>query len=249
MVASQFPTFSSTMRQNTPDVILRAFSIGVARSRFLFSTAVMLLLLSGCALTLNDPATPASRILSAEEENELESFLVRAEEALTKDLLDPSQQSSATYLFRQALSLDPNNAKAERGLEQVVERYVALAMTAARQGDTDRAGGLLASSRLIDPEHMSIGPTSEFINAIDTSQRESVIIRGLSSLALTGAIDRLVRGTGTSCRYRISAANDGRARELYQLLRKAFVRNNVKRRPRATTEISTPERLERICTK
>lgn len=237
------------MRQNRPDVILRAFCIGVAQRRFSFATAVMLLLLSGCAATSIDPATPTSRILSAEEENQLESLLVRAEEALTKGLLDPFQQSSATYLFRQALSLDPNNAEAERGLEQIVERYVALAMTAARQGDTDRAGDLLASSRLIDPEHMSIGPTSEFINAVDTSQRESVIIRGLSASALADAIDRLVREAGTSCRYRISAANDERARELYQLLREAFARNDVKRRPRAATEISTPDRLERICTK
>jgi hypothetical protein len=123
-----------------------------------------------------------------------------------------------------------------------------LALTAARQGNTDLARDLLTRSRVIDPEHLSVGPTLEFINAIDTSQQESVIIRGLSASALTDEMDHLFRNGGPGCRYRISAANDGRARELYRLLREGFARNNINRRPRAATEISTPDRLERVCT-
>ena len=236
------------MRQNRPDVILRAFCIGVAQRRFSFATAVMLLLLSGCAATSIDPATPSSRILSAEEENQLESLLVRAEEALTKGLLDPSQQSSATYLFRQALSLDPKNAEAERGLEQIVERYVALAMTAARQGDTDRAGDLLASSRLIDPEHMSIGPTSEFINAVDTSQRESVIIRGLVTSAL--AVLSIAWFARQERVVDIEFPQPTMASEgTVSIAAGSICPKRRQAPPRAATEISTPDRLERICTK
>ena len=237
------------MRRYSPDVILRAISTGGASFRRSVATAVMLFLLWGCAGTSVDPTTSSTRPLSAEEKSQLESLLASAEEALVNDLLDVSKPDSAPHLFQQALSLDPNNAEAERGLEQVVERYVALALTAAGQGNTNLARDLLARSRLIDPEHMSVRPTDEFIDAIDTSQRESVIIRGLSASALTDAIDNLVRDAGPNCRYRISAANDGRARELYQLLRQGFVRNQINRRPRAATEISTPDRLERICTK
>ncbi len=237
------------MRRYSPDVILRAISAGGASFRGSVATAVMLFLLWGCAGTSLDPTTSSTRPLSAEEKSQLESLLASAEEALVNDLLDVSKPDGATHLFQRALSLDPNNAEAERGLEQIVERYVALALTAAGQGNTNLARDLLARSRLIDPEHMSVGPTDEFIDAIDTSQRESVIIRGLSASALTDAIDNLVRDAGPKCRYRISATNDGRARELYQLLRQGFVRNQKYRRPRAATEISTPDRLERICTK
>ena len=236
------------MRRNSPDVILRATCAGPAGARRAVATTVMLFLLWGCVGISVDPTTSSSRPLSAEEENQVESLLVRAEKALASDLLDVSKPDSATYLYRHALSLDPNNTEAERGLEQIVERYVALALTAARQGNTDLARDLLTRSRVIDPEHLSVGPTLEFVNAIDTSQQESVIIRGLSASALTDAIDHLVRSAGPGCRYRISAANDGRARELYRLLREGFARNNINRRPRAATEISTPDRLERICT-
>ena len=236
------------MRRNSPDVILRATCAGAAGTRRAVATSVVLFFLWGCVGISVDPTTSSSRPLSAEEENQVESLLVRAEKALASDLLDVSKPDSATYLYRHALSLDPNNTEAERGLEQIVERYVALALTAARQGNTDLARDLLTRSRVIDPEHLSVGPTLEFVNAIDTSQQESVIIRGLSASALTDAIDHLVRSAGPGCRYRSSAANDGRARELYRLLREGFARNNINRRPRAATEISTPDRLERICT-
>ena len=236
------------MRRNSPDVILRATRAGPAGARRAVATTVMLFLLWGCVGISVDPTTSSSRPLSAEEKNQVESLLVRAEKALASDLLDVSKPDSATHLYRHALSLDPDNTEAERGLEQIVERYVALALTAARQGNTDLARDLLTRSRVIDPEHLSVGPTLEFINAIDTSQQESVIIRGLTPSALTDAIDNLVRNAGAACRYRISAANDGRARELYRLLREGFARNNINRRPRAATEISTPDRLERVCT-
>ena len=236
------------MRRNNPDVIARTTSAGAASARRPVATTVMLFLLWGCVSVSVDPTTSSSRPLSAEEKNQVESLLVRAEKALASDLLDVSKPDSATYLYQRALSLDPNSAEAERGLEQIVERYVALALTAARQGNSDLARDLLTRSRAIDPEHLSVGPTLEFINAIDTSQQESVIIRGLTPSALTDAIDNLVRNAGAGCRYRISAANDGRARELYRMLREGFVRNNINRRPRAATEISTPDRLERICT-
>lgn len=237
------------MRRKKPDVILPAISVWRASAQHTLVSAAMLFLLWGCAGTSIDPTTASSRPLSAEEESQLESLLIRAENALANDLLDVSKPDSATYLFQQVLSLDPASEEAKRGLEQIVERYLALALTAARQGDTNLARDLLTRSRLIDPEHLSVRPTNEFIDAIDTSQRESVIIRGLAASALADAIDNLVRNTGPGCRYRISAANDERARELYQLLRQGFVRAQINHRPRAATEISTPDRLERICTK
>ena len=235
------------MRRKKPDVILPAISVWRARARNALVSAAMTFLLCGCIGTSVDPTAASNRPLSAEDESRLEPLLMSAENALANDLLDLSKPHSATYLFQQVLSQDPTNAEAKRGLEQIVERYVALALTAAEQGDTNLARDLLARSRLIDPAHPSVRPTSEFINTIDTSQRESVIIRELSASALSDAIDDLVRDAGSSCRFRISAANDERARALYQLLRQGFVRNQINRRPRAATKISTPDRLERIC--
>jgi hypothetical protein len=89
------------------------------------------------------------------------------------------------------------------------------------------------------------------VQTVDTSRREIVTLRGLSETKLRETIEAMVRGmvqgTQPNCRFRIYAANDVRTRRLYQLLRESFQRNDLNRRPRATSSISTPERLERIC--
>jgi len=71
-----------------------------------------------------------------------------AENALADDLLDISKPHSATYLFQEVLSRDPTNAEAKRGLEQIVERYVALALTAAEQGRYEPCTGFTRAQPL-----------------------------------------------------------------------------------------------------
>ena len=79
------------MRRYSPDVILRAISMGDASFRRSVATAVMLFLLWGCAGTSVEPMTSSTRPLSAEEKSQLESLLAGAEEALVNDLLDVSK--------------------------------------------------------------------------------------------------------------------------------------------------------------
>jgi hypothetical protein len=89
------------------------------------------------------------------------------------------------------------------------------------------------------------------VQTVDTSRREIVTLRGLSESKLRATIEAMVQGMvqgiQPNCRFRIYAANDARTRHLYQLLRESFLRNDLNRRPRAASSISTPERLERIC--
>lgn len=216
---------------------------------------IMLLLSSGCGTLPKQPSAEPERTLSATEKRQVQALIFAAEDAMANSHLSFPDDGSALSLYRQALRLDPKSAHAQRGLETIIEHYVALALKAASRGDTATARALLDRGRDIDPTHPSIGPTAQFVQTVDTSRREIVTLRGLSETKLRETIEAMVRGmvrgmvqgTQPNCRFRIYAANDVRTRRLYQLLRESFQRNDLNRRPRATSSISTPERLERIC--
>ncbi len=207
----------------------------------------MLLLNGGCATLSKQTVARPDRTLSAAEKREVQEHIYAAEDAMTNNHFSIPNDGSALSLYRKALRLDPKNAQAQRGLEVIIEHYVALALKAAKRNDTARASRLLNRGRDIDPTHPSIGPTEQYLKNVDTSHREIVTLRGLSEAKLRATINALVQGIAPSCRFRIYAADDANARRLYQLLRESFLHHDLNRRPRTASSISTPERLERIC--
>jgi tetratricopeptide (TPR) repeat protein len=207
----------------------------------------MLLLNGGCATLSKQTVAEPGRTLSAAEKRKVQEHIYAAEDAMANNHLSIPNDGSALSLYQQALRLDPKNAQAKRGVEVIIEHYVALALKAATRDDTASARRLLNRGRDIDPTHPSIGPTEQFLQNVDTSHREIVTLRGLSEAKLRATINALVKGIPPSCRFGIHAANDASARRLYQLLRESFLHHDLNRRPRAASSISTPERLERIC--
>ena len=201
----------------------------------------------GCETIEQQSASGQVRALSDAEKREVQTLIYDAEDAFANNHLGFTHDGSALTLYRQVLRLDPENAQAQRGMEKIIEHYIALALRAANRFDTATARTLLDRGRQIDPTHPSIAPAEQFIQTIDTSHREVVILRGLTDAKVRATINALVQGVQKTCRFRIFAANDARTRHLYQLLRASFLRNDLNRRPRASSNISTPERLERIC--
>ena len=208
---------------------------------------IMLLLSSGCGTLPKQPSAEPERTLSATEKRQVQALIFAAEDAMANSHLSFPDDGSALRLYRQALRLDPKSALAQRGLETIIEHYVALALKAANRGDTATARALLNRGRDIDPTHPSIGPTAQFVQTVDTSRREIVTLRGLSDVRLRATMKALVQGIQPNCRFRIYATNDARTRYLYQVLRESFLGAGLNHRPRAASNISTPERLERIC--
>lgn len=219
------------------------------RAHLLLALAVtfMLLLVSGCENLHKSPSADPARTLSAAEKRQVQTLIYAAEDAIASDHLSLPEDGSALSLYQQALRLDPQSAQAQRGIEGIIERYVALALKAANRGDTATARALLERGRQIDPTHPSLAPTEQFVQTLDTSHREIVTLRGLSDVRLRATIKALVQGIQPNCRFRIYATNDARTRYLYQVLRESFLGAGLNHRPRAASNISTPERLERIC--
>ncbi len=237
------------MHTNKPALneAIHAPSAQSANPLLAIAVTIMLLLNSGCETLPKPSSAEPARTLSAAEKREVQALIYAAEDAMANSHLSFPDDGSALNLYRQALRLDPKSAHAQRGLETIIEHYVALALKAANRGDTATARALLNRGRDIDPTHPSIGPTEQFVQTVETSRREIVTLRGLSESKLRATIEAMVQGIQPNCRFRIYAANDARTRHLYQLLRESFLRNDLNRRPRAASSISTPERLERIC--
>ena len=237
------------MRNNKPtsNETTHSLSAHSANRALVITVTIMLLLNGGCTTLSKQTVAEPGRTLSAAEKREVQEHIYAAEDAMANNHLSIPNDGSALSLYRQALRLDPKNAQAQRGVEVIIEHYVALALKAATRDDTASARRLLNRGRNIDPTHPSIGPTEQFLQNVDTSHREIVIVRGLSEAKLRATINSLVQGIPPSCRFGIYAANDASARRLYQLLRESFLYHDLNRRPRAASSISTPERLERIC--
>lgn len=235
------------MHSNKP-LINRILSRQAARTVKQILVAIMALAsVIGCETIEQQPSSGQVRALSDAEKREVQTLIYDAEDAYANNRLSFQDDGSALTFYRQALSLDPENAQAQRGMEKIIEHYIALALKAANRFDTATARTLLDRGRQIDPTHPSIAPAEQFIQTIDTSHREVVILRGLTDAKVRATINALVQGVQKTCRFRIFAANDARTRHLYQLLRASFLQNDLNRRPRASSNISTPERLERIC--
>ena len=232
------------MHSNKP-LINQILSGQAARTLKQIFVAIMALVsVIGCETIEQQSTSQQVRALSDAEKREVQTLIYDAEDAFASNHLNFPDDGSALTLYRQALRLDPENAQAQRGMEK---HYIALALKAANRFDTATARTLLDRGRQIDPTHPSIAPAEQFIQTIDTSHREVVILRGLTDAKVRATINALVQGVQKTCRFGIFAANDARTRHLYQLLRASFLQNDLNRRPRASSNISTPERLERIC--
>ena len=83
------------------------------------------------------------RALSDAEKREVQTLIYDAEDAFADDHLSFTDDGSAFTLYRQALRLDPENAQAQRGMEKIIEHYIALALKAANRFDTATARTLL----------------------------------------------------------------------------------------------------------
>ena len=235
------------MHTNKPLINQQLSGQGARTLKHIFVAIMALVSVIGCETIEQQSTSQQVRALSDAEKRKVQTLLYDAEDAFASNHLNFPDDGSALTLYRQALRLDPENAQAQRGMEKIIEHYIALALKAANRFDTATARTLLDRGRQIDPTHPSIAPAEQFIQTIDTSHREVVILRGLTDAKVRATINALVQGVQKTCRFGIFAANDARTRHLYQLLRASFLQNDLNRRPRASSNISTPERLERIC--
>ena len=208
----------------------------------------LLCILSGCA-GLTENSDKSGRVESKKIDPVMQKQLYQLEDqanlAIQSNHLTHPEKGSALALFGQMLSLNPGNKEAIRGIEQVVEQYIALALTAADERLFAKAKSMLARARLVDANHPSLQPTMRQIRLLEKAQHKTIALQPKQMFSQSGQkkISALVNLGNKNCRYTIAATNDEQGRWIY----KAIKNTTPNGRPKAKIIISSPTKIEQIC--
>lgn len=234
------------------DVIWRNAS-KIKTSILLVAAVLHLVALSGCQTTSAEPDTPPPEEQPAPPPDPIPRdmlfrMLDAADAAIERDHLTSPRDGSAYGIYLEILKLDPEQEDARRGVEHIVEQYIVLAMQALERRQFATARSMLARARLITPDHPSIEPSAEQIRLIQEADRITVRLDSSDLADETEAVKAALRdlgrnSNGKSCRFVISASNDGQGRWIYQRLSEQV--NGA--RLRAQIKIKTPASVERLC--
>jgi hypothetical protein len=196
----------------------------------------------------SEPAPLAGDHLSPAERAEVDDLLERAARAIQRDHLTYPSQGSALALYDEVRILDPDNDEARRGLERMVERYLELALGAARQGRIPQAQAMLDRGHLVDPNHPGLAPTRAQIELLAEADRQIFRLDGellrdrddslWGSLRQAGLASR-----GDGCRAEITARNDSEGRWIYQQMSEASGGGRIQ----AELNIGSPAQIEVLC--
>ena len=224
------------------------------------STFILLLIsmavgLGGCQ---SSPEPPPERKPAAAPETEpkappldnavLFPLLDAAEQAIAENRLTYPEAGSAYSIYLQILEMYPDQEDAVRGIERIVEAYVALSMRALERRQFGAARSMLTRARLIEPGHPSIEPSAAQIRLVEEADRKTLQFKQADLLSEAADLTKQLRelakeSNGRTCRFIISARSDGQGRWIYQQLSTGL----DEQRLRAQIKIRTPAGVERLC--
>jgi 5-enolpyruvylshikimate-3-phosphate synthase len=134
-------------------------------------------------------------------------------------LLTPPDISAHAY-FSRVLSVEPANAVALNGVQEIVSKYLLLAEQAGRQGQFDNARQYLRRAEDVDHSHSGIAPAWV---ALEAEMNSSDVVHTISPSALasrsTVLMEELakigVQARDSGAFFLITAPNDAQARWIY----------------------------------
>ncbi len=202
-----------------------------ALTRLVTSSVVVLAVLglSACESLLRQPAetaAPAAQGPGAAGDphaTRIADLLLEAGDAFDDDRLTTPVDDSAYLIYLQILSLDPENVAAERGIADIVERYLEWAISNAGEFNLRKATDYLRRAASVDPGHPNIAAVSAMV---EERRRAHTVFHSLPRDALrsrnAAAVDTLrdignqISATGASAV--IVARSDAEGRWIYQQL-------------------------------
>jgi TonB family protein len=136
-------------------------------------------LATGHATASRRPAVPPTRQTAPE----VAALLARGDAALAMGSLVAPPAENAADLYRLALQRDPNNARAQKGVDQVVDQLLNSAEQALLAGRTDEADRLTSLARAMRPDHVRIA----FLTASIAREREALAKKAGNALRASDA--------------------------------------------------------------
>lgn len=216
-------------------------------------TALAALLLVGCEAWLHPPVpppdedvTPAPAPEESARRKEIEFLLDEAYTAFQQDKLTTPLNDNAYYRYLRVLSLDPENAEAEQGINDIVEKYLEWAIDYARDGRFSMARRHLNKARSVDETHPNIPAVAKLIDDQATADRMTYRLSPDRLRQRTPSMVEELVGIGREASSQgatvvIYARSDEEGRWIYQQLNSA-----TPERIRARIELSTPPRIRLV---
>jgi len=157
-------------------------------------------------------------------------------------------RGSAMSLYQEALSLDPDNAEAGRGLERLVEHFLQQAASAMEDDNYNKAGSLISQARMVDPENPNIGPMARELELLENADRYQVRLDWRKVSARSPDLGPVLKDLGArarrdGCHAVITVSSDGEGRWVYQQLSSA----PGEKRIQAQIRIGSPSAVTVVC--
>ena len=190
------------------------------------------MLVAGCALIAPPPSAPAPPASAPRvpepprAEDPVLAVLAAAERALAEDRLLTPANDNAHMHFTRALRMVPELPQARRGMERIVDRYIALAHGAVARRKWPSARLMLDRASVVIPDHPGIAPLRRQVDMLANAERHTLELDGravkerdpevAARLANFGRRARLA-----NARVTIRAASDADGRWIHEQMRKA----------------------------
>lgn len=141
-------------------------------------------------------------------------------------LLTPPDISAHSYFMR-VLAIEPDNAVAKQGIQDIVGKYLQLAEQAGRQGQFDNAKSYLRRGEQVDRTHAGI---AQAWVALEAEMNSTDVVHTLNGRELANQSAELmvqlakiaIEARDTSAFVLITAPNDAQARWIYAQMQAAM---------------------------
>jgi len=204
--------------------------------------------LAAAATADAEALTPGAGGAPTADDETVADLLYAAEEAFDADKLIFPAAESALTIYERVLVIDPDNEAAERGIERIVERYLQLALEAARERRFVAAEDWLGKARLVDRDHPSIKPTALQIRLLQQASRQRLTLNRSQLRSRDATLAARLQDFGgdarrQDCHVVIRTGSDADGRWIYQQL----AAGPGERRIRARVERAWPTTVELKC--
>lgn len=128
----------------------------------------------------------------------VQKLLEQASSLVQQGKLEGQGDDTALAVYRQVLSLDPENVVARQGLQRVQQASLDRALTAAAQNEDQKAAAALADAAAILPSSRALADTRARIAAMRSGRAENLMAQATSALDAgnVGLAQRLAEQAG-----------------------------------------------------
>ncbi|MCH8257116.1 MAG: hypothetical protein IIA75_04295 [Proteobacteria bacterium] len=168
-------------------------------------------------------------------------LLAKAEEAFAENRLTTPLDDNAYLRYLQVLSIEPDNSKANQGIADIAEKYLAWSIENVQRARYRRARDFLNKARSVDENHPNIATVENMVNSYAEGKtqtfelsRASTERRDPETVSTLGEIAAEI--SKLQATIMIEAPSDATGRWIYQQLNEA-TRERVRARFEMTSRV------------